>query len=71
MWDATVWAAMTWLKLTALLAVAVGVCWLVFGAGSGGFVLAVIVDAVVELYLTRQLAREWAYEATMRWWWSP
>lgn len=70
MWDATAWAVVTWLKGTLILAALVGVCWLVFGAGSGGFVLAVIVAALVELHLCRLLAREWTHEAALHWWWS-
>jgi membrane protein YdbS with pleckstrin-like domain len=70
MWDVTAWAVVTWLRTTALLALAVGACWLFFGVGSGQFTLAVIAAAVAELYAVRQLGREWAHEASLRWWWS-
>lgn len=70
MWDATTWAVVTWLKGTVLLAVGVGICWLVYGAGSGALVLAVIAAVLVELHLTRLLLREWSHEASLRWWWG-
>jgi hypothetical protein len=69
MWDVTTWAAATWLKLTVLNALAVGVCWLLFG-GTGGYVFVVIAAVLAEVYLTRQLVREWNFEAGLRWWWN-
>ncbi len=68
MWDVTGWAAATWLKTTILLAVALGVCWLVFGISSGPFVLACVAAAIAEIHVTRQLVREWTHEASLRWW---
>ncbi|MBW0090636.1 hypothetical protein I4I73_17395 [Pseudonocardia sp. KRD-184] len=70
MWDVTEWAVLTWLKCTVFLAVGVGAGWLYFGVGSGGFTLVCLGAVLAELYATRQLAREWAHEAGMRWWWS-
>lgn len=70
MWDATVWAALTWLKLTVALVLVVAGCWWWFGTGSGQLAVAVIVAALAELHLTRALAREWATEAGMHWWWT-
>lgn len=70
MWDATIWAVATWLKLTALNAALLGICWLLFGPGSGGFVLAVTAAVLAEIHLCRLLAREWTHEASMHWWWG-
>jgi hypothetical protein len=71
MWAVTGWVVVTWLKMTIALAAAVAVAWLAFGAGSGAFVLACIGAGVGELYLSRQLCREWADEARITcWWWS-
>lgn len=70
MWETTTWAVVTWLKGSLVLAAVVGVCWLVYGLGSGQFALAAIVAALGELYLLRALAREWGHEASMRWWWN-
>jgi hypothetical protein len=66
----TEWAVVTWLKLTVLLAVAVGVCWLVLGPGSGWFWAALAAAAITDLYIARQLTREWGNEASIRWWWT-
>ena len=33
--------------------------------------LACLGATIVELYVTRQLIREWCSEARMSWWWSP
>ncbi len=71
MWAVTGWALATWLKVTAFLAVLVGVVWLVWGGGSGQFLLAVIGAVLLEVYAIRQLCREWAYEARSSWWWTP
>jgi hypothetical protein len=68
MWDVTGWAAATWLKTTLALAVLVGGCWLALGASSGLFVLVCLGVAVAEIYVTRQLVREWTHEASLRWW---
>ncbi|WP_219414867.1 hypothetical protein [Pseudonocardia nigra] len=70
MLDVTGWAVLTWLKLTALLALAVGVCWLTLGTDSGWFWIAAAAAVVLDLYIARQLAREWGYEASLRWWWT-
>ena len=40
MWAATGWVIATWLRVTLVLAAAVGVAWLTLGAHSGGFWLA-------------------------------
>jgi hypothetical protein len=70
MWEATVWALGTWVKVTALLAVLLGICWLWLGSGSGGFVLAVLAAVLIEIHLTRALLRELGTEAGMHWWWT-
>ena len=70
MWEVTGWAFVTWLKLTALLAAVVGVCWLSLGAGSGWFWVAVSAAVLTDLWVARQLTREWAHEASYRWWWA-
>jgi hypothetical protein len=70
MWEVTEWAFITWLKLTALLAVGVGVCWLMLGTGSGWFWLGVTAAVLTDLWVARQLSREWAHEASYRWWWT-
>ncbi len=64
--------ALTWLKLTALLTVAVGgVCWLFLGTGSGWFWGGVTLAAVaIEVQATRALAAEWSAEARHSWWWT-
>ena len=71
MWAVTGWALATWLKVTVFLAVAVGAVWLVWGVGSGQFLLALIGAVLLEGYAVRQLCREWAYEARSSWWWTP
>ncbi len=71
MWAVTGWAAATWLKCTALLGVAVGVAWLVCGAGSGWFWAVLATAAALEVHAVRQLGREWCAEARSSWWWSP
>ncbi|GAA1187553.1 hypothetical protein [Pseudonocardia alaniniphila] len=70
MWSVTGWVFATWLKITLLLALAVLVAALVFGTGSGWFWLATAAAVLAELYVIRQLAREWGYEARLSWWWS-
>jgi hypothetical protein len=69
MWSTTGWALWTWLKVTFLLGVAIGVAALVWGAGSGQFTLAVIGAVLIELLTVRGLCREWAFDARSRWWW--
>jgi hypothetical protein len=71
MWAVTGWAFATWLKVTVGLTLLVGLVWLVWGGGSGQFLLAVIGAGLLEVYAIRQLCREWAYEARSSWWWSP
>jgi hypothetical protein len=71
MWAVTGWALTTWLKVTVVLVVLVGLAWLVWGVHSGQFVLAAIGAVLLEGYTIRQLCREWAYEARSSWWWSP
>ena len=70
MWEVTGWAFLTWLKLTVLLAGAVGVAWLILGSGSGLFWIITATAVLLELHMARQLAREWGYEASYRWWWA-
>ncbi len=71
MWAVTGWAVLTWLKLTALLAVVVLVVWWQLGTGSGWFLLACVIGAGAQLWAIRQLAREWTDEARACWWWAP
>lgn len=70
MWDVTGWAALTWLKTTLLLAVVVGGAWLALGTGSGWFWTITLAAAVIDVFMTRQLTREWRHEASLRWWWT-
>lgn len=71
MWAVTGWALATWLKITAFVAGAVLVTWVVYGPGSVWFWAAVLGGGALELWAIRQLGREWAYEARSSWWWSP
>lgn len=70
MWDVTGWAIVTWLKITLLLAVGVGVAWLALPAGSGWFWVALLGAGAAELFTTRQLTREWVDRARWSWWWA-
>lgn len=70
MWAVTGWAALTWLKLTAALAVAVGMCWLFLGTGSGWFWGITLAAVAIEVQATRALAAEWSAEARHSWWWT-
>lgn len=71
MWAATGWVIATWLRVTLALTAAVTVCWLTLGEHSGAFWLACTAALLAELYLSRQLLREWADEArTTCWWWA-
>jgi hypothetical protein len=65
----TVWALVTWAKVTIALGLGVLLAW--FLLSPGWFLVAVLVGAMGECYAIRQLAREWADEARLRcWWWS-
>lgn len=68
MWDVTGWAAAVWLKWTFILAVSVGVAWLVLPNGSGWFWVICATAAAVEYFVTRQLGREWAHQVHFTWW---
>ncbi len=70
MWAVTGWAFVTWVRITVLLGVGVGVVWLVSGVGTGPFVVVCAVAVLAEVYLVRQLHREWTYRARSSWWWS-
>lgn len=70
MWNITGWALITWLKFTVLFALIVGVVWLALGSGSGWFWTAAVAAVGTDLFLARQLSREWRWEASMRWWWT-
>jgi hypothetical protein len=70
MWAVTGWVIATWLKTTLVLAAVIAVCWLALGTHSGAFWLLCVAAVLAEGYLTRQLAREWSWEAGLRWWWS-
>jgi hypothetical protein len=69
--DVTVWAVVTWLKTSTMLAAAVAAAWWLCGRGSGEFILVCLATAAAELYLSRQVIREWCSEARMSWWWTP
>ena len=71
MWAVTGWAIATWLKTSITLAAALAAAWWLCGAGSGEFTLACLAATAAELYVTRQLVREWCSEARMSWWWTP
>jgi hypothetical protein len=71
MWAVTGWVVATWLKLTAVLAVVVAVCWWQVGTDSGWFFAVCCAAVAGEVYLTGQLRKEWAHEARATWWWSP
>jgi hypothetical protein len=70
MWAVTGWVIATWLRVTLLLAAVVAVSWLALGTHSGAFWFLCIAAAAAELYLSRQLLREWNDEAGLRWWWT-
>jgi hypothetical protein len=70
MWAVTGWVIATWLRVTAILAATVTLCWLLLGTHSGVFWLACCAAVTAELYLSRQLLREWNWEAGLRWWWT-
>lgn len=67
MWATTKWAFLTWLKLTAALALG---CGLVRWLAPGWFLAAVIVAVLVECWAVPKLAREWSFEARLSWWWT-
>lgn len=71
MWDVTGWALAVWLKITAFLAVGVGVAWLVLGDGWAWFWAACVGAVGLEVVAVRQLGREWSSEARSSWWWAP
>lgn len=71
MWAVTAWALVMWARLTAALAVVVGVLWLTVGINDRWFWAAAVGAAFLELYAVRQLAREWTSEARSSWWWAP
>lgn len=68
MWAVTGWALATWAKLTALLAVVLGVCW--WQLDTSTFALACVGAALVELWLIAALFGEWVSEARSSWWWT-
>jgi hypothetical protein len=70
MLEFTGWALATWGELTALLGLAVGVAWLLLGTASVWFWLIVAAVVLLDLFLARQLVREWGYEARYHWWWA-
>ena len=70
MWEVTGWALITFIKVTFGLAVTVGIAWLVLGDNSGWFWIITGTAVMAELFLARQLVREWGHEASFRWWWA-
>lgn len=71
MWAVTGWVIATWLRVTLALAAAIAVTWLALGEQSGAFWLICLGALTVELYLSRQLLREWSDQARfLCWWWN-
>ena len=68
MWQVTRWALLMWLRITVLLALGVGAAWL--WCPPGWFPLCVIAAGLAQLWLIRQLVREWSWRASATWWWS-
>ncbi|MGH3611251.1 MAG: hypothetical protein ACRDRK_01230 [Pseudonocardia sp.] len=68
MWAVTGWAAITWAKLTTVLALVLVVCW--WQLDPVGFAVACAGAAFVQLWLIGALAGEWAAEARSSWWWT-
>ncbi len=68
MWAVTGWVIATWLRVTLALTAAVGIAWLALGSSSGAFWLLCVAAVTAELYLSRQIVREWNHEARLRWW---
>ena len=60
---------LAWLRVTLLLGLAVLVVGLVWGFGSGWFVVTVLGAVGVELLAIRGFVREWTFEARGFWWW--
>jgi hypothetical protein len=70
MWAVTGWVIATWLRVTLALTATVVASWLALGAHSGAFWLICLAAGLAELYLSRQLLRQWAHEARLGcWWW--
>ena len=69
MWATTGHCLATWLKVTLVLGVLVLIAGMVWGFGSGAFVLAVVAAIVIELIAIRGLARAWTFDARGTWWW--
>lgn len=65
----TGWVLLTWLKITAALALGVLGVWL-FTDRPGYTFAAVIVSGLIEVWSVKALAKEWAYEARTSWWWT-
>ena len=70
MWAVTGWVIATWLRVTLSLTAAVAICWFALGEHSGAFWFICCGALGTELYLSRQLLREWGWEAGLRWWWG-
>ncbi len=66
----TGWVLLTWLKITVGLGLGVLGVW-VFTDRPGYLTASLIVAGLVELWVIKALAREWAYEARTSWWWTP
>jgi len=69
MTSVTAWVLRAWLKITVALGLGVFGVWL-FSDKPGCVVLAVIAAGIVEIWSVKALAKEWAYEARMSWWWT-
>lgn len=69
MWEHTARLAFIWLRITLALVVGLGVVWLVYGWHSAPFAVAALLAALIEVWATRGLAREWSWLASSSWWW--
>lgn len=69
MWEVTGYCLITWLRITTILAILVGIAALVWGLGSVPFWLILATAVGLDWLAIRGLAREWSYHACGRWWW--
>ena len=63
----TGWALLTWLRITLTLAGVIGLVWWLAPAWLW---LGLLAGAAVQVYVIRQLGREWSWQARTHWWWS-
>lgn len=65
--EVTRWVVLTWLRITLALAAVVGLVWWLAPAWLW---LALGAAGLVDVWVIRQLAREWSWQASAQWWWS-